>query len=100
MGELIVKEFERNASTEVSIFLDLDAGAAWGRGREHTLEYAVRIAASVSEYASGRGNAVQLVAHASSACVSSASCLNWSPCSGSSHTRSLRRQPTLMSNGR
>jgi uncharacterized protein (DUF58 family) len=65
MGELIVKEFERNASTEVSIFLDLDAKAAWGHAREHTLEYAVRIAASVSEYATRRGNSVQLVAHAS-----------------------------------
>lgn len=64
MGELIVKEFERSASTEVTIFLDLDANAAWGSGREHTLEYAIRIAASVSEYAARRGNAVQLVAHA------------------------------------
>ena len=65
MGDLIVKEFERNSSTEVSIFLDLDARAAWGQGREHTLEYAIRIAASVSEYATRRGNSVQLVAHAS-----------------------------------
>ncbi len=65
MGELIVKEFERSASTEVSIFLDLDARAAWGSGREHTLEYAIRVAASVSEHAARRGNAVQLVAHAS-----------------------------------
>jgi uncharacterized protein (DUF58 family) len=63
MGDLIVKEFERNASTEVSIFVDLDASASWGSGRDHTLEYAVRIAASVSEYSSRRGNAVQLVAH-------------------------------------
>ncbi len=63
MGELIVKDFERNASTEVAIFLDLDAKAAWGRGRDHTLEYAIRIAASVSDYSSRRGNAVGLVAH-------------------------------------
>lgn len=61
MGELIVKEFERNASTEVTIFLDLDSRAAWGFGREHTLEYAIRIAASVGEWATQRGNAVQLV---------------------------------------
>jgi uncharacterized protein (DUF58 family) len=65
MGELIVKEFERNAATEVVIFLDLDANAAWGRGRGHTLEYATRIAASVAEYAARRGNAVGLVAHSS-----------------------------------
>lgn len=65
MGDLIVKEFERNASTELTIFLDLDAKAAWGQGREHTLEYAIRIATSVSEYAARRGNSVSLVAHAS-----------------------------------
>lgn len=65
MGELIVKEFERNTSTELSIFLDLDANASWGQGRENTLEYAVQIAASVSEYAARRGNSVQLVAHGS-----------------------------------
>jgi uncharacterized protein (DUF58 family) len=63
MGELIVKEFERNTSTEVSIFLDLDIRAAHGEGRENTLEYAVRIAASVSDYALQRGNATQLIAH-------------------------------------
>lgn len=65
MGELIVKEFERNTSTEVSIFLDLDAHADWGRGRASTFEYAVRIAASVGSYAAARGNAVQLVAYGS-----------------------------------
>jgi uncharacterized protein (DUF58 family) len=65
MGELIVKEFERSSSTEVSIFLDLDANAAWGEGRDNTLEYAVRIAAAVSENAMQRGNSVQLVAHGS-----------------------------------
>jgi uncharacterized protein (DUF58 family) len=64
MGDLIVKEFERNASTEVTIFLDLDANAAWGSGRDHTLEYAIRVAAAVAEYASRRGNAVGLVAYA------------------------------------
>jgi uncharacterized protein (DUF58 family) len=64
-GELVVKEFERNASTEVVIFVDLDAKAAWGKGRESTFEYAVRIAASAAEYAARRGNSVGLVAHAS-----------------------------------
>lgn len=63
MGELIVKEFERSASTDVHIFLDLDVKAAWGRGRDHTLEYAVRIAASIAEYSARRGNSVGLVAH-------------------------------------
>jgi uncharacterized protein (DUF58 family) len=65
MGELIVKEFERSSSTEVTIFVDLDAKAAWGKGREHTLEYAIKIAASVAQFALRRGNAVGLVAHTS-----------------------------------
>lgn len=65
MGDLIVKEFERNASTEVHIFLDLDAKANWGRGRENTLEYAIRVAASVADYSARRGNSVGLVAHSS-----------------------------------
>lgn len=63
MGELIVKEFERSASTEVTIFVDLDAKAAWGSGREQTLEYSVRIAASAADYACRRGNSVRLVAY-------------------------------------
>jgi uncharacterized protein (DUF58 family) len=65
MGELIVKEFERTSSTEVSILLDLDARAVWGSDRESTLEYSIRIAASVADYALGRGNTVQLVGHSS-----------------------------------
>ena len=65
MGELIVKEFERSASTEVSIFVDLDSKAAWGTGRDQTLEYSVRIAASAADYACRRGNSVRLVAYGS-----------------------------------
>jgi uncharacterized protein (DUF58 family) len=65
MGQLIVKEFERTSSTEVTILLDLDARAVWGADRESTLEYSIRIAASVADYALGRGNAVQLVGHSS-----------------------------------
>lgn len=65
MGELIVKEFERSASTEATIFVDLDAKATWGSGREQTLEYAVRIAASVSDYLNRRGNTVRLAAYGS-----------------------------------
>jgi uncharacterized protein (DUF58 family) len=65
MGQLIVKEFERTSSTEVTILLDLDARAMWGSDRNSTLEYSIRIAASVADYALGRGNTVQLVGHSS-----------------------------------
>jgi uncharacterized protein (DUF58 family) len=63
MGVLIVKEFERTSSTEVTILLDLDARAVWGSDRASTLEYSIRIAASVADYALRRGNTVQLVGH-------------------------------------
>lgn len=57
---LIVKEFEVRASTETTILLDLHREADVGEERESTLEYGVRIAASVAGYALERGHTVQL----------------------------------------
>jgi uncharacterized protein (DUF58 family) len=62
-GELIVKEFEMRSATELTIVLDLDARANAGEGRDSTLEYAVRIAASAAQYALDRGHEVQLIAY-------------------------------------
>lgn len=62
-GQLIVKEFEIRASTELSIILDLQCESNLGHEREATLEYAVRIAASVARYALERGHSVQLSAY-------------------------------------
>jgi uncharacterized protein (DUF58 family) len=62
-GELIVKEFELRSATELTIVLDLDARANAGEGRDSTLEYAVKIAASAAQYALERGHEVQLVAY-------------------------------------
>lgn len=57
-GRLIVKEFELNASTEVTVVLDSGKGVNSGIGKESTFEYAVKAAASISNYAIMRGNAL------------------------------------------
>ncbi|HEY6874536.1 MAG TPA: DUF58 domain-containing protein [Geobacteraceae bacterium] len=60
---LIVKEFEVRASTEMTLILDLHQGSDAGGERESTLEYAVRIAASLARFALERGHTVQLTAY-------------------------------------
>lgn len=50
-NELMVKEFEPLASACLHIVLDLAADANLGKGRHSTLEYAIKIAASVAKYA-------------------------------------------------
>ena len=60
-GKLIVKEFELNVATEVSIFLDAHYFAVKGMGRETTFEYSVKAAASMARHAIARGSRVRLV---------------------------------------
>lgn len=62
-GQLIVKEFEIRASTEVTVLIDLHKDSCTGSGRETTLEYAVKIAGSVARYAIDKGHHVQLIGH-------------------------------------
>lgn len=62
-SQLIVKEFEIRASVEVTIVIDLHKDSDRGKGRETTLEYAVKIAASTAKYALDRGHSVQLVCY-------------------------------------
>ena len=61
---LIVKEFEVRASTETTLLLDLHRESDLGEERESTLEYGVRIAASIAGYALERGHTVQLAGFA------------------------------------
>jgi uncharacterized protein (DUF58 family) len=56
---LMVKEFEE--SVRSSLAITFDATSNWGRGKESTLEYAVKIAASATMYCSGRGMRVHLL---------------------------------------
>lgn len=62
-GQLIVKEFEIRASTEVTVLMDLHRDSCTGSGRETTLEYAVKIAGSVARYAIEKGQSVQFVGY-------------------------------------
>ncbi len=62
-GELIVKEFEVRAATEATIVLDLHRGEEIGEGKDTTLEYAVKIAASIAQYSLRRGHSVQLAGY-------------------------------------
>ncbi|MDD5329344.1 MAG: DUF58 domain-containing protein [Sulfuricella sp.] len=50
-NELMVREFEPLASASLYLALDLSADSNIGQGRHATLEYAVRIAASIAKYA-------------------------------------------------
>jgi uncharacterized protein (DUF58 family) len=61
--ELVVKEFERTAVYSATLALDLNKDSDIGQGRETTLEYAVKIAASVARYLIRMGAAVQFIAY-------------------------------------
>ena len=59
----IVKEFEIRASTEVTLLMDLHRGSDIGEGKETTLEYAVKMAASLSKYVLERGHSLQFIGY-------------------------------------
>jgi uncharacterized protein (DUF58 family) len=61
-GELLVKEFELEQTADVWIFLDLDVTTHTGVGDESTLEYGVRIAASIAARALVENRKVALTA--------------------------------------
>ncbi|MEO8625955.1 MAG: DUF58 domain-containing protein [Candidatus Limnocylindrales bacterium] len=61
-GELVVKEFELEQTADVWIFLDLDAATHTGEGDESTLEYGVRVAASIAARALVENRKVALTA--------------------------------------
>jgi uncharacterized protein (DUF58 family) len=64
---MIVKEFEERASTETALLPNFHRDADVGEERESTLEYSVRIAASIAGYALERGHSVQLAGYAKGA---------------------------------
>jgi uncharacterized protein (DUF58 family) len=68
-GRYIVKDFEVRASTEVTIFVDLQNDSDIGEGKETTLEYAVKISASAAKYALERGHTVQLIGYGDKPCI-------------------------------
>lgn len=68
-SQLIVKEFEIRASVEVTIVIDLHRKSEIGKGKESTLEYAVKIAASTAKYSLDRSHTVQLAGFGKDKCV-------------------------------
>jgi len=64
LGTLVVKEYERYGACNVTIFLDLMKSNNIGSGKETTLEYAIKVAASCAKFLIDRGGVlVQLMAH-------------------------------------
>jgi uncharacterized protein (DUF58 family) len=59
-GEIFVKEFDLEQTTDVWLFLDLDAELEAGSGDDSTTEVAARVAASVADKALAENRAVGL----------------------------------------
>ena len=59
-GEIFVKEFDLEQTTDVWLFLDLDAELEAGEGDDSTTEVAVRVAASIADKAIAENRAVGL----------------------------------------
>lgn len=62
VGELMVKEFQEDMTTEVSIFLDLGRLGLTGLGDQTSVEYAIKAASSVARRAIEKSHLVQVYA--------------------------------------
>jgi len=63
LQKLVVQQFERCSETQVTIALDLMKENNIGSGKETTLEYSIKIAASLAKYLIGHKHAIQFLAH-------------------------------------
>lgn len=63
-GEIQVKEFELEQTTDVWLFLDLDRAVQAGAGDDGTVELGVRVAASIAERALAENRAVGITVNA------------------------------------
>lgn len=50
-GELVVREFQQNSTTHLNIVLDLNPVANFGEGKHSTLEYSIKITATLIKFA-------------------------------------------------
>ncbi|MBI1976331.1 MAG: DUF58 domain-containing protein, partial [Candidatus Omnitrophica bacterium] len=62
-NELIVKQFEKLASSEVTLLLDLHPNSDLGRGSESTLEVGIRLIGSIAKHLMLNDVLVQLIAY-------------------------------------
>ena len=60
-GKLSVIEFEKSQATNLVIALDLEKGTEVGEGDDTTLEYGVRLAATLAQQAIEQGTSVRLL---------------------------------------
>lgn len=70
-NKLIVRHFEQSGIHAMTIILDLNRESNIGFGKDSTLEYAVKIAASLSKYFLDQGSVVQLLAYGDKPLISS-----------------------------
>lgn len=63
LNELMVKDFEPVASACLCFALDLASDANAGKGKHATLEYAIRIAASMANFSCAKGIPTRMVGH-------------------------------------
>ena len=61
-GELVVKEFEEEIATPVSLLIDLKAGTPAGRAGDSSLDAAARVAATLANYCLKAGHPLRLFA--------------------------------------
>lgn len=61
-GELMVKEFQEEVTTRVSIFLDLGREGLVGLGDQTSVEYGIKAAASIAKRATARTHQIELFA--------------------------------------
>lgn len=62
-GRFTVIEFEESFSSDLALLLDLDSAVHAGEGKEASVEYVVRIAASITSFLLARGNAARVIAY-------------------------------------
>ena len=60
LGELVVKQFEE--TRQGSVALAFETGREWGEGRETTLEYSIKIAASLARHCGDSGRSIGILA--------------------------------------
>jgi uncharacterized protein (DUF58 family) len=68
-GKLAVVEFERAYQQNIVIALDLAGGSNYGTGRETTLEYAIKVAATLADRTLKAGGGVTLITQTTRATV-------------------------------
>ncbi|MBI5074622.1 MAG: DUF58 domain-containing protein [Nitrospirae bacterium] len=68
-SRFIVKEFEIRTSTDISVIIDLHKESDKGEGKQTTLEYAVKIAASIARLVLDRGYNFQLLGYGKNPCI-------------------------------